>query len=380
MRTALINHHLFDGEVWLDDRAVVLDGQSIVDITSLQSLSSEVGCIDLGGQILAPGFIDVQVNGGGGVLFNDRPDAEGIRTIVKAHRQFGTTGLLPTLITDDLKTMAASADAVRELVGNPAEGVLGIHFEGPYLNRHRKGVHAENMIRSANEEGFEIYLTDSLGVCVVTVAPETLDDGSIQRLAAAGIKVCAGHTAATYEQIAAALDEGLTGFTHLFNAMTPVESRAPGVVGAALDSKTSWCGVIVDGHHVHPASLRMALNAKPPGKIMLVTDAMPSVGTEIGEFTLQGRTVTVRDGRCVTEDGTLAGSDLDMMSAVRNSVNMLGCKLSEALRMASLYPAAFLGLDNRLGRILSGFQADLVAFDQEFKVTRTWTAGNPGTR
>jgi len=376
MSAALINHKLFDGESWHSDKAVLIDGTSIADVIPLQSRVAGIKTIDLGGQILAPGFIDVQVNGGGGTLFNDQPSVDGIRNIVKAHRRYGTTGLLPTLITDDLETMAASADAVRQLVASPAEGVLGIHFEGPYVNTRRKGVHDAALIRPPEEEGLELFLSDDLGVVVVTVAPEILDPGIIRRLATAGVRVCAGHTAADYEQIETALTEGLCGFTHLFNAMTPMESRAPGVVGAALQSTSSWCGIIVDGFHVHPASLQLALKTKVPGKMILVTDAMPSVGAITKDFILQGRAVNVRNGRCLTDDGTLAGSDLDMIGAVGNTVGMLGCELSEALRMASLYPAEFLGLGDRFGRILPGYRADLVAFDPAFRVNQTWVAGN----
>ncbi len=379
MTSALINHHLFDGEHWHDGLAVVLDGQSITKIVPEAEVSAEIETVDLDGQTLAPGFIDIQVNGGGGVLFNDQPSIDGVRTIAKAHRQFGTTGMMPTMITDDLATMTSCAETIRQLVKDPTEGILGIHFEGPYLNRARKGVHDEAFIRPVEEAGLALYFAKDIGAVIVTAAPETLPAGTIRDLVDAGINVCAGHSAATYEQIGDALREGLSGFTHLFNAMSPMESRAPGVVGAALASEDSWCGVIVDGHHVHPGSLRVAINAKPQGKIMLVTDAMPSVGADNTSFQLQGRSVNVESGRCVTTDGTLAGSDLNMISAVRNTVEMIDCDVAEALRMASLYPAEFLGLGNNLGRIKPGYRADLVTFDEEFQVTRTWVAGSPET-
>lgn len=379
MKTALVNHRLFDGENWHQDKAVVLDDAIIADVTARGALEDTTKTIDLGGQMLAPGFIDIQVNGGGGVLFNDQPTRDGIRTIAKAHRQFGTTGLLPTLVTDDLTTMASCAHAVRDLITTPEEGILGIHFEGPYLNPLRKGVHDDTKIRPVEEGGLNLYVSDGLGVVIVTLAPETLPPGTIQNLTDKGIKVCAGHSAATYEQIGAALYEGLRGFTHLFNAMSPMESRAPGVVGAALASEEAWCGVIIDGHHVHPGSLQVAINAKPRGKVVLVTDAMPSVGASVKNFSLQGRAVTVVDGRCITDDGTLAGSDLDMISAVGNTIEMTTCDLGEALRMASLYPAEFLGLDHKLGRIRKGYQADLTAFDDTYHVSHTWIAGSSET-
>jgi N-acetylglucosamine-6-phosphate deacetylase len=379
MKTALINHQLFDGENWHQDQAVVLANGLIDEIVPSNALSSDISVIDLNRQTLAPGFIDIQVNGGGGVLFNDMPTMDGLRTIAKAHRQYGTTGMMPTLITDDLDTMASCANAVRSLVNDPREGILGIHFEGPYLNPKRKGVHDERRIRPVEEEGLDLYFAKDLGVVIVTAAPETVTPGTIKRLADADIKICAGHSAATFEQIDDALGEGLRGFTHLFNAMSPMESRAPGVVGAALASADTWCGIIVDGHHVHPGSVQVSISAKPRGKMVLITDAMPSVGADNKNFTLQGRAVTVADGRCITDDGTLAGSDLDMISAVRNTTQMTNCDLGEALRMASLYPAEFLELEDKLGRIRSGYRADLVAFDEDFRVNQTWVAGSPST-
>jgi len=375
MRNALINHRMFDGERWHDGQAVLLDGASIIDILPVRSVPEDVKAVDLAGAMLAPGFIDTQVNGGGGVLFNDQPYIDGVRAIVRAHRAFGTTALLPTLITDDMSIMQAGAEAVRQLHADPAEGVLGIHFEGPYLNKRRKGVHDESRIRHPAEDDLALICARDTGIVVLTVAPETLPDGLIGRLARAGVIVCAGHTAASYEQTNRALNEGVRGFTHLFNAMSPMGSREPGVVGAALDSVDSWCSVIVDGHHVHPASLRIAAQAKTPGKIMLVTDAMPAAATTLTAFVLQGRNVHIHDDRCVTDDGTLAGSNLTMMTAVRNAHELMACELSECLRMASLYPAEFLGIGDRCGRIAVGFQADLVAFEDDFRVSQTWVAG-----
>jgi N-acetylglucosamine-6-phosphate deacetylase len=353
-----------------------LDDHLISDIVPVQTLSPEIPALDLGGQILAPGFIDVQVNGGGGILFNEHPAPDAVRIIASAHRQFGTTGLLPTPISDDLETMAAAADAVRQLAPDPREGILGIHFEGPYLNPERKGVHDSAKIRAMEKQGLEFYCTKGLGTVIVTVAPETLPANTIRHLSDAGVVVSAGHTAATFEDITGALQEGLRGFTHLYNAMSPLQSRAPGVVGAALASKHSWCSIIVDGHHVHKGALEIALRAKPRGKMILITDAMPCVGTSGKGFQLQSQSITVKDGRCLTKDGTLAGAALDMMTAVKNMVDMGLCDLPEALRMASLYPSEYLGLEQKYGRIRTGYQADLVAFDTAFRVRQTWIAGS----
>jgi N-acetylglucosamine-6-phosphate deacetylase len=332
--------------------------------------------VDLGGQMLVPGFIDTQVNGGGGVLFNEQPTVEAIRAIGAAHRRFGTTGFLPTLITDDLDivglAMQAADRAVREV-----PGVLGVHVEGPFLNQQRKGIHDASKFRTLDERAFQLLTSSPNGRTLVTLAPELTTPAMIGRLAAAGIIVAAGHTDGTYEQITQAIEAGLTGFTHLFNAMSQLSSRRPGAVGAALDHDGPWCGIIVDGHHVAPSALRIALKAKGAEKLMLVTDAMPSVGAEEKSFLLQGRRITVVDGVCVDDKGVMAGADLDMAGAVRNSVSMLGVDLPTAIRMASHVPAQFLGLGDQLGRIAPGYRADLVQLTDGIDVTESWIAGNP---
>jgi len=345
----------------------------VQDITP--SGAGQDGAIDLGGGLLAPGFIDCQVNGGGGVLFNDRPDMAAIEKIIAAHRRFGTTGLLPTLISDDWDTMAAARDGVRAGLQQGLPGLLGLHFEGPYLNPAKKGAHDNALIRPVDCGISDLFSLNDLGAVVVTLAPEMVPPGTIAQLVATGVRVCAGHSAADQGQIDAAIAEGLAGFTHLFNAMPPMESRQPGIVGAALADPGTWCGIIVDGHHVHPTTLRVAVAAKATGRMMLVTDAMPSVGVDAESFRLSGQTVTVEGGRCVLADGTLAGSNLDMAGAVRNTVALLGLPLEEALRMASLYPAEFLGMDDRRGCIAPGYLADLVLLDDELNVQRTWIAG-----
>lgn len=380
MKQILRNARIFTGDEILQGRDLQLaDGV----IQALLPPDMTVDAIDLNGGLLAPGFIDCQVNGGGGVLFNDQPDTSAITAIAQAHRTFGTTGLLPTLISDDWASMTAAADAVRAARRDGQPGLLGLHFEGPYLNPARKGAHDGGQIRPLDGPAMDLFSAKDLGVVVVTLAPEMVPGGTIAKLSQAGVRVCAGHSAANYDQTVAALAEGLRGFTHLFNAMPAPQSREPGIVGAALADPGSWCGIIVDGQHVHPAVLRNALAAKSRSRMMLVTDAMPTVGAAGGaaggaadhSFRLAGQTVTVKDGRCTTADGTLAGSNLDMATAVRNTVALLDQPLQEALRMASLYPAAFLGLDDRRGRIAPGYCADLVLLDDDLKVQRTWIAG-----
>lgn len=378
MRFCLTNGRIFTGDTLVDGYGVLVE-DGVVAALFLEELPPEgVETIDLGGHLLAPGFIDVQVNGGGGVLFNDQPDVDTIRTICEAHRKYGTTSLLPTLVSDEFSVMERAAVAIRTGMADAIPGLLGVHFEGPYLNPQRKGIHQESLLRPVDDGALALLTSGGMGVVVTTVAPEMVPGEYIHALAQAGVRVCAGHTAATFEQVRHGLENGITGFTHLFNAMSPLTSREPGAVGAALEDENSWVGVIADGHHSHFASLRVAISAKQTGKMMLVTDAMPSVGAQDKDFMLQGQHISASEGRCTSADGTLAGSDLDMASAVRNCVDYLGLPLSESLRMASLYPAAFLGLDGRLGRIAPGYLADFVLLDEDINVSTTWIGGNAG--
>jgi N-acetylglucosamine-6-phosphate deacetylase len=374
MPFALLGARIFDGDRMLDGHAVVIDGERIVGLPPVEDLGAGIATQRVEG-LLAPGFIDTQVNGGGGVLFNDERSVAGIRAIGAAHRPYGTTGFLPTFITDTRERMAeafrAAADALRERV----PGTLGIHLEGPFINPARKGVHDPSHMRRIDKDDHAIMTSLTAGRTLVTVAPEWTGIAAVERLAAAGVIVSAGHTAADSETIIAACRHGLRGFTHLFNAMPPLAGRDPGPVGAALDSRDTWCGLIVDGYHVSDAALRVAIAAKGSETMMLVTDAMSSVGSDLSSFDLMGRTVYRRNGKLATADGTLAGSDLDMASAVRNTVERLGLPLTTALRMASRTPAAFLRLDHALGRIAVGYQASLVLLDDALHVRRTWIDG-----
>lgn len=364
---------------WRDDLAVLIEGEHIAALLPYDHAAVRAApAQDLGGALLLPGFIDVQVNGGGGALFNAAPTVATIRTIGAAHRRFGTTGFLPTLISDSVDTMRAALAAVEQAFDEGVPGLLGIHLEGPYLAPARKGVHDPKWFHAPSEEELALLCAPHRGVRLLTLAPERVPHEAIARLAAAGVIVNAGHTAADHATVRAALAAGVRGFTHLFNAMTPLGSREPGVVGAALDDPGSWCGLIVDGHHVHPASLRVAIAAKPRGKMLLVTDAMPPVGADDPRYLLNGETIEVKDGICQTANGVLAGSALDMASALRNCVEMLGLPLDEAARMASTYPADFLGLGASHGRIAVGCRADLVALDDDCRVQRSWIGGVAG--
>ncbi|HEY5755945.1 MAG TPA: N-acetylglucosamine-6-phosphate deacetylase [Steroidobacter sp.] len=376
MTLALVNGRLLRDSGWVENQVVLIDSARIQQVVARDSNWSADKTYDLQGQTLLPGFIDVQVNGGGGVLFNDDPSVESIREIGRAHRRFGTTGFLPTLISDDLDVVSRAVKAAQDAIEAGVPGVLGIHIEGPFLNAARKGVHDETKLRWLNEDALGLLTSLKGGKTLVTLAPERTTPQIIRKLTNAGVIVSAGHTNGTYAEIRTALDHGLTGFTHLFNAMSQLTGREPGAVGAALDDDGSWCGIILDGHHVDPVVLKIAMRSKRRDRFMLVTDAMPTVGAPNKTFSLQGRPISVAyDNMLVDENGRLAGSDIDMATAVRNSLEMLDVDLPHAARMASLYPATFLGLDRELGRIEAGYRADLVLVDAGLNVIETWIDG-----
>lgn len=372
---ALCNGRFLLADGWRDDVCVVIEGETIAAI--LDAPPGGADMVDLEGGTLLPGFIDVQVNGGGGRLFNDDPSVETIRVIAETHRRYGTTGLLPTLISDDLSVVEAGIRAVDAAIEAGVPGVLGIHIEGPFLSPARRGIHSENKIQALRDDYLALLESAKHGRTLVTLAPEAATPGQIARLTAAGVIVSAGHSDARYEQVRDAIDNGLTGFTHLFNAMSPLENRAPGMVGAALEDPEVFAGIIADGYHLHPATLRVALRAKGPERLMLVTDAMPSVGSDETVFLIHGREIR-RDGdRLIGADGTLAGSTLTMAGAVKGIMEQGRVGLDAAARMASATPAAFLGLDHRLGRIAPGFRADLAVLGNDFAVQQCWVAGVP---
>jgi N-acetylglucosamine-6-phosphate deacetylase len=359
------------------DRTLLVRNGRIEALSAAREVIGADQVVDLQGQLLVPGFIDAQVNGGGGLLFNDDPTVETIAAIARAHRRFGTTGFLPTLISDDLDVVATAIEAVREAIARGVPGVLGIHIEGPFLNAERRGVHDASKLRALDGEAVKLLTRLHGGVTMVTLAPERTTPAYIRQLSEAGVIVSAGHTNATFAELQPAFAAGLRGFTHLFNAMSPLGNREPGAVGAALAHDASWCGLIVDGHHVHPEVMKLALRAKRHDRFLLVSDAMPSVGAEKKDFVLNGRPITVADNRCVDPEGRLAGADLDMATAVRNAVSMLGLDVVDAVRMASINAAEFLGLRD-VGRIAPGQRANLVRLDGDLQVIETWIDGRSG--
>ncbi len=373
---ALTGARIFTGERFLDGHAILVEGRRIQAVVPAASLPQDQSRCDLGGGLLVPGFIDAQVNGGGGVLFNAERTQAGAAAIAAAHARFGSTGLLPTFITGTPEHQAQAIAAVQACRAAGVPGVLGIHLEGPFLAPSRKGAHDPALLRPLADADVTTLLRTGLDTVVVTLAPEAASLGQIRRLVEGGVIVSLGHSDASFEAACDAAGAGARGVTHLFNAMSQLGHRAPGLVGAALQHEGLWPGLIADGHHVHPAALRLALRAKlGTARPFLVSDAMPPAASACNRFELNGRTVTRHDGRLTLEDGTLAGSDLTMVQAVRYVVRELQQPLEEALRMASLYPSQFLRLDHERGRLAAGFVADMVHLDDALEVRRVWQAG-----
>lgn len=372
---ALTGARILAEDHWLDSHAITIADGRIQELVPQDRIPSDLAVHDLGGGLLLPGFIDTQVNGGGGVLFNSDPSVEGIRAIAEAHRRHGTTGLLPTVISDTPDTIQSAIAATSAAIGAGVPGVLGIHIEGPYLNAGKRGIHNERHFGPLDAEALTLLTSLANGRTLVTIAPELAPPGAIERLVEAGVVVSAGHSMASYAQMREAIGKGLRGATHLFNAMTNLTAREPGMVGAVLDDRSMYYGIILDGIHVHPASLRIALAAGDLRGAMLVSDGMPPAGSDQTTFFLGDKEIHVEDGACRDAEGTLAGSALTMDRAFRNAIEMLGLDMIAASRIASGNPAAFLGLEDVTGRIRAGLQADLVLLDEELHVKRTWICG-----
>lgn len=377
MITAFVNGRILTAAGLVSDQAVLTEDGRILRIIPARAVPANAVKEELSGGTLLPGFIDVQVNGGGGVLFNESPTVEGLQAIGAAHARFGTTGFMPTIISTDLASLANAVAAVDQAMATGVPGVLGIHIEGPYLSPKRRGIHNPKEFPALDEAAITVLSSLKRGKTMVTLAPDAVAPEMVAKLCKAGVLVCIGHTDASYEQVEAALKAGASGFTHLFNAMSPLGTRAPGVVGAALDDRASWCGIIGDGHHVHPAALRVAYACRGADKLMLVTDAMPPVGSDAPTFTLQGRTIRVENGCCYGPDGTLAGSATDMATIFRNALKFFDIDVAIASRLASRNAAAFLEMQNEIGAIAPGARADFVLLSDTFDVRQTWIGGTP---
>lgn len=363
--------NLFDGKTIKTNQLITVEGSTI---HSIESTEFQNDAIQLSG-LVAPGFVDVQVNGGGGVLFNNQPNLDTLITMSRAHQQFGSTAILPTLITDDVATMQLAADAVASAITQNVKGIIGIHFEGPHLSQPKKGIHPTQHIRQVSPEEMALFTRTDLGLVCVTLAPENVSVAFIKALVRANVIVCLGHSNASSAQTLAALQAGAQGFTHLFNAMSPLQSREAGMVGAALLDSSSYCGLIVDHEHVDITSCQLAIKCKTPARIMLVTDAMSHVGSEQIELQFAGMQISRQGNKLTIEGGRLAGSALDMATAVRNSIQNLHCSIQDALKMASTTPATFLGLQQQKGYLAPGCDADWVVLNDQYYVNATYIAG-----
>ncbi|MBZ9979514.1 N-acetylglucosamine-6-phosphate deacetylase [Mesorhizobium sp. BR-1-1-10] len=378
-RFALTGARIFDGDDWHEGAALVVRDGLVEAMLPQGALPGDIRAVDTGGGMLVPGFVDIQVNGGGGVMLNDHPDVASIETICRAHAPFGTTALLPTLITDTPAITAAAIAAGEAAALQKVPGFLGLHLEGPHLSIARKGAHDPALIRPMTDadQAMLIAARQKLPVLLTTIAPESVDPARVKDLAKAGVIVSLGHSDTGHATAKAFAEAGASVVTHLFNAMSQIGNREPGLAGAAIDIGALSAGLIADGIHVHPATIRIALDAKQgPGRIVLVTDAMATIGTEMSSFTLNGRTIYRRDGSLRLADGTLAGADLDMISAIRFMHRTVGLELSEVLRMASLYPAQAIGQSHRLGRFANGTAADIVALSDDLDIGSVWIDGD----
>ena len=374
MKQALLGSQIFCGERFYDDHALLVEGKSIVDIVDKNNTPDNFNKIELDQGILAPGFIDLQVNGGGGVLFNNSPNKESLNTIIKAHQFFGTTSVMPTVISDSLEVLEQCIKTVTEEIKNNSS-LLGIHIEGPFFNTKYRGVHQKKYISSINSDYLNLFESLKGFPVMLTLAPECISSQQLKHLTSLGIKTLAGHSDATYDELDDAIKNGLDGFTHLFNAMGQISAREPGVVGSALHFENTFASIIVDLHHVHPSLIQLAYQLKPTGKLFFISDSMATINHGKPSFELYDEVVNESDGRLVNSEGKLAGSSITQIDAVKNAYQKCNITLNQALAMASRYPAEYLGIENHLGSLKPGYRADLVHFDSNFKVHNAWVSG-----
>jgi N-acetylglucosamine-6-phosphate deacetylase len=375
MKYALVGARIFTGDEFLDAHAVVIDGEQISAVCSINDLAVEIPKVNLKGGLLAPGFIDVQINGAGGAFFTQTPTLDTLKRMSSALLPLGTTSFLPTVISAPADVYQKAQHAVNAAMDDGLNSVLGIHIEGPFFTPSKRGCHPASAIRACDPADLQQLTAPHQGVRLITLAPDIVSPEVIRQIVNAGNIVALGHSDASYEAAIAACDAGASGFTHLYNAMRNATGREPGMVGAALDRADTWCGIIADGHHVHFASVRIALAAKGAGNVIFVSDAMSPLGSDNKSFTLDGEEITERNGRLINADGRLAGSAISLIDAVRVGHQHIGISLDECLRMASLYPAAILGKSSALGRIAPHYFADLVLISDDLAVRETYKRG-----
>ena len=374
MKQALIGAQLFSGKEFFDNRALLIDGENIIDIINEHNIPKNFKIQKLNGGILSPGFIDLQVNGGGGKLFNNSPDKESLNTIIEAHQYFGTTSIMPTVISDSLNVLKRCTTTISEEIENN-KSLLGVHIEGPFFNVKYRGVHQKQYINTINSDYLNLFENLKDFPVMLTLAPECISTKQLKHLKSLGFKILAGHTDASYDQLEEAIKYGLDGFTHLFNAMGQISAREPGVVGSALTFDNATASIIVDLHHVHPSLIQMAYKQKPQGKLFFVSDSMATIHHGEPSFELYDEVVSESNGRIINSEGKLAGSSITQIDAIKNAYQSCNIPLNEALAMASRYPAEYLGVANYLGSLKSDYRADLTHFDLDFQVQNVWIAG-----
>ena len=374
MKKAITGSKLFDGKEFIEQKALLIDDQHIAGIVNEEAIPTDFKVQKLDGGILSPGFIDLQVNGGGGKLFNNSPDKESLNTIISAHQYFGTTSIMPTVISDSLNILQKCTDTISNEIDNN-HSLLGIHIEGPFFNVKYRGVHQKQYINTINASYLNLFETLDKFPVMLTLAPECISIKQLKHLKSLGFKILAGHTDANYDQLEEAVKYGLDGFTHLFNAMGQISAREPGVVGSAFDFDETSASIIVDLHHVHPSLINLSFKQKPKGKLFFVSDSMATINHGEPSFELYDEVVSESNGRIINSEGKLAGSSITQIDAIKNAYQKCSIPLESAISMATLYPAEYLGVSDYIGQLKKGYRADLAHFDSNFHVQNVWLAG-----
>jgi len=374
MKQAITGSKLFNGIDFIEHKALLIEDQHIAGIVNKDAIPTDFQVKKLEGGILSPGFIDLQVNGGGGKLFNNSPDKESLNTIISAHQYFGTTSIMPTVISDSLNILQKCTDTISNEIDNN-HSLLGIHIEGPFFNVKYRGVHQKQYINTINASYLNLFETLDKFPVMLTLAPECISIKQLKHLNSLGFKILAGHTDANYDQLEEAVKYGLDGFTHLFNAMGQISAREPGVVGSAFDFDETSASIIVDLHHVHPSLINLSFKQKPKGKLFFVSDSMATINHGEPSFELYDEVVSESNGRIINSEGKLAGSSITQIDAIKNAYRKCSIPLESAISMATLYPAEYLGVSDYIGQLKKGYRADLAHFDSNFHVQNVWLAG-----